>query len=93
MHNVAVRVVFDPAKNTANRRKHGIDLGDASPVLDDPYVVTVEDEDADGERRFVSLGRDALGRLVVVVWTEREDTIRLLSARKASRGEGKHYKG
>ncbi len=93
MHNRVVRVVFDPAKNTINRRKHGIDLSDAEAVLDDPCVVTIEDKEAEDEQRFISLGKDALGRLLVVIWTEREETIRLLSARKASRGEGKNYRG
>lgn len=88
-----VRVIFDPAKNSINRRKHGIDLHDAEAVLDDPRVVTIEDEDAEDEQRFISLGKDALGRLLVVVWAERKETIRLLSARKASREEGKNYRG
>ncbi len=51
----------------------------------------IEDPDAEGERRFVTLGMDALGRILVVVYTPRGDRIRLISARKASRGEVGQY--
>jgi hypothetical protein len=54
--------------------------------------MTKEDPDAEGERRFITLGLDSLGRLVVVVFTCRgEDKIRLISARKATRKEEKKY--
>jgi uncharacterized DUF497 family protein len=70
-------------------------LGDhlRDPAVDDSFVLTLEDTDAHGESRYVSLGRDAFGRILVVVWTEREDSIRLISARKASPGEARHYPG
>jgi uncharacterized protein len=47
--------------------------------------------DAEGERRFVTLGMDALGRVLVVVHTPRADRVRIISARKASRGETEQY--
>jgi uncharacterized DUF497 family protein len=49
------------------------------------------DPDAAGERRFVTLGMDALGRVLVVIHTQREERTRLISARKASRGESEQY--
>ena len=52
---------------------------------------TIEDPDAIGEQRFVSLGMDALGRVLVVVHTQREERTRVISARKASRGESEQY--
>lgn len=52
---------------------------------------TIEDPDPIGEQRFVSLGMDALGRVLVVVHTQREERTRVISARKASRGESEQY--
>jgi uncharacterized DUF497 family protein len=63
----------------------------SSQALRDPQAVTIEDPDADGEQRFVTLGADALGRVLVVVHAVRGDRVRLISARKASRGELGQY--
>ncbi|MFM8770103.1 MAG: BrnT family toxin [Rubrivivax sp.] len=54
-------------------------------------ALTVEDPDSEGEQRFVTLGMDALGRVLVVIHTPREGATRLISARKASRGESEQY--
>lgn len=54
-------------------------------------AVTIDDPDAEGEQRFVTLGMDALGRLLVVVHTPRGDRVRLISARKATKGEVEQY--
>ena len=82
---------FDPAKAQANLRKHGVSFSHAEQALRDPMAVTIEDPDAMGEQRFVTLGMDALGRVLVVVHTQREERTRLISARKASRGESEQY--
>ncbi|MFN7573328.1 MAG: BrnT family toxin [Betaproteobacteria bacterium] len=84
-------VEFDPTKARDNLRKHGVGFAHAEQVLRDPMAVTVEDPDAEGEQRFVTLGMDALGRLLVIVHTPRGHRTRLISARKASRGEAEHY--
>jgi uncharacterized DUF497 family protein len=54
-------------------------------------ALTIEDESAEEEQRFVSIGSDALNRIMVVVYTYREDDIRLISARRATRKERKAY--
>lgn len=82
---------WDPAKAAANRRKHGIDFADAVGVFDDEYALRREDPDAVDEQRFVALGWDTLGRIVVVVYTYRGEDIRLISARKATKKEREHY--
>ena len=51
----------------------------------------MEDEDAEGEDRYVAMGQDAMGRVLVIVYTYRGDTIRLISARPATRKEIKVY--
>lgn len=91
MHNGDVDIEFDPAKARANLRKHGISFTDAEQSLRDPFALTIEDPDAVGEQRFVTLGMDTLGRVLVVVHAMRGDRIRLISARKASKGEAEQY--
>ena len=91
MHNNDVEFEFDPAKAQANLRKHSVSFSHAEQALRDPMAVTMEDPDAIGEQRFVSLGMDALGRVLVVVHTQREERTRVISARKASRGESEQY--
>lgn len=91
MHTVGPDIEFDPEKARANLRKHGVDFAHAEQSLRDPFAVTIEDPDARGERRFVTLGMDALGRVLVVVHTERGDRVRLISPRRASRGEREQY--
>lgn len=82
---------FDPAKARTNLRKHGISFSHAEQALRDPMACTIEDPDSTGELRFVTLGMDALGRVLVVVHTQRGERTRLISARKASRGEADRY--
>lgn len=84
-------IEFDPDKAHANLRKHGVGFAHAEQALRDPSALTVEDPDAVGEQRFVTLGMDALGRLIVVVHSQRGERTRLISARKASRGEAEKY--
>jgi Uncharacterized protein conserved in bacteria len=77
-----------------NLRDHHVDLADAVGVFFDDRALTTEDVDAEGEQRLVTMGRDFLDRVLIVVYTERgEDEIRLISARKASPGERKMYAG
>ncbi len=89
-YNDLVKWEWDPSKAALNRRKHGVDFADAVPALEDEQAITVED-DRHEERRYVTLGLDPEGRLLVVVYTWRAGTIRIISARKADRGERRDY--
>lgn len=82
---------FDPKKNAANLAKHGISLADAEPVLSDTMALTAEDESAEGEARFVTIGMDFFGRLLYVVWTQRGEDVRFISARRADKKEREAY--
>jgi uncharacterized DUF497 family protein len=62
-------VRWDPAKAKANFRKHGVRFSDAESVLFDPLGLSMEDAEAEGEQRFISIGRDSVGRVLVVVYT------------------------
>jgi len=83
-------VGWDRDKAEANRAKHRIDFADAATVLTDEQALTCPDVDPD-ENRFVTLGRDALGRVLVVAYSWRGDEPRLISARKASPSERRQY--
>jgi len=87
-----VEFEWDPAKARENIRVHGISFAVAVGVFGDELAMTKEDPDTEGERRFITLGLDSLGRLLVVVFTCRgEETVRLISARKATRKEERKY--
>lgn len=77
-------------KAAANLRKHGIDFADAVSVFSDDLAITIPDERFD-EERFVTIGVDAFGRVLIVVYTMRKDEIRIISARKATRQERQQY--
>lgn len=81
---------WDPTKASANARKHRVRFADAVAVFHDDAALTLRDE-AVGEERHVTLGLDALGRVLVVVWTQRPGAIRLISARKATAREQAQY--
>ncbi len=82
---------WDPEKADANVAKHGIHFPNACIALEDDNALTFEDESAGEERRWVSLGLDDLGRVLVVVYTWRGSSIRLISARTATKRERKDY--
>jgi hypothetical protein len=84
---------FDPEKGAANEAKHGVTFAEAEAVLFDPMGLTWEDDAAEGEARFVTVGLGALARVLVVVWTERGDDYRLISARVATSTERRRYEG
>ena len=82
---------FDPKKNAINLRKHGVSLSEGDGVLNDPLALTIEDPSAEGEQRLVTLGANAFGELMVVVWTGRGDEIRTISVRRATAKERRSY--
>lgn len=81
---------WDNDKAAANLRKHGIDFADAVSVFADDLAITIPDERFD-EERFITVGMDAFGRVLVVVYTWRGDEIRVISARQATRREREQY--
>ncbi len=82
---------FDPKKDAANLKKHGVSLSESDGVLNDPLALTVEDDAAEGEQRFVTIGMNAFGSLMVVVHTPRGSGSRTISVRKADPKERRNY--
>jgi uncharacterized protein len=85
-----VEAEWDPAKAKANLRKHGIRFADAVTALEDVRAISVREERV-GEERWISVGTDSFGRILVVVYTWREERVRVISARPATRRETRQY--
>ena len=84
-------IVWNLAKAAANKLKHRISFSDLEPVFSDHYAISLEDPDSNCESRYLKIGLDAMGRIVVVVYTYQDSLIRIISARKASKSECKAY--
>jgi uncharacterized protein len=81
---------WDLNKDKSNYKKHGVRFADAVGVFEDENAITINDEHA-REDRFITIGRDFLSRILVVVYTFRDIVIRIISARKATAREKKIY--
>ncbi|HXU33178.1 MAG TPA: BrnT family toxin [Thermoanaerobaculia bacterium] len=87
-----MRFEWDPSKAAANLRKHDVSFEEAAGAFDDDLSATFPDPDHSfGEARFITYGLGADGKLLVVSYTEREGTIRIVSAREATTKERKRY--
>jgi uncharacterized protein len=88
-----VEFAWDERKNRINKRRHGVSFETASAVFDDPYHLTRQDREVDGEPRWQTIGIVHGIHVLLVAHTvdEDEDSIRILSARKATRRERTMY--
>ena len=91
-YNIKVEFEWDSKKAISNLKKHGVDFADAVTVLEDERAITIPD-DYPNEDRFITVGMDSFGQILVVVYTWRETRSRIISARKATAKEIKQYKG
>lgn len=83
---------WDPKKADANRRKHDTSFDEAATVFLDPMAVSGPDPDHSlGEERYITFGMSRLGRLLAVCHTHSPGTIRIITARRVTRGERKLY--
>ena len=83
---------WDPNKAKTNLAKHGVGFDEATTVFDDSFSLTITDPDhSQTEDRWISVARSHLGKLLVVVYTERGDNVPVISARLASKRERKQY--
>ncbi len=86
-----MEIEFDPVKSASNLKKHSVSFQEAASCLLDPMALVMEDQDAESEQRFVLVGMSSEMRLLTLCYTLRGETIRLISARKATRKEGNYY--
>jgi len=87
---VHMQYEWDPKKTASNFKKHDVGFADLVTVFTDDRALTMDDSQPD-EERHITLGMDALGRVLVVVYTWRGDRIRIISARHATPSEIKQY--
>ena len=87
-----MRFEWDSAKANKNIRKHGVSFSEAVSVFYDPLATTGADPDrSEAEERFVTFGYSSGGHLIAVSHAERDDVIRIVSARRATRTERQIY--
>lgn len=89
---MTLRITWDPAKAAQNLKKHGVSFDEAREVFNDSFRSTVLDEDhSDEEDRYVSIGVTIVGKLLILFYTHRGETVRLITARQPTRSETRHY--
>ncbi len=87
-----VNFEWDPAKARQNRRKHRVSFQEAATVFGDPLAITYPDPDHSvSEQRFITVGMSGAGRVLMLAHLDRNENIRIISARKTTRRERKHY--
>lgn len=87
-----IRFDWDGQKARSNLAKHGVSFDEAKTVFEDPFAITIPDPDhSDEEMRFIDLGYSRNNRLLIVVYTERNNLIRIISSREADKNERKQY--
>ena len=87
-----VHFAWDPAKAAANLRKHGVSFDEASTVFRNPLAAVLPDPTHSQQgHRLLIMGHSAAGRLLLVVFVERVDQIRIISAREPSAREHREY--
>jgi hypothetical protein len=87
-----VNFEWDPGKARQNHRKHRISFQEAATVFGDPLAVTYPDPDhSASEQRFITVGMSSVGRVLIVAHLDRNENIRIISARKTTQRERKHY--
>ena len=88
----AKRIVWDERKNRLNQTKHRIKFETASDIFFDPLALTVADTDHSWQEfRFISIGKTKAQKLLIVFYTETDEEIRLISARRPTRAERLSY--
>lgn len=89
---MALGFEWDPSKDASNTEKHGVTFEEASTVFSDPLSITIGDPDhSEEEFRFLTIGISVHNRIIVVIHTDRSESIRLISARSATPRERRYY--
>jgi uncharacterized protein len=87
-----MRFEWNDNKAIRNLSKHGVSFDEAKTVFNDPLYVDFYDPDhSDDEERYLIAGKSNRGRLLIVSYTERQDSIRVISAREVTRSEREAY--
>lgn len=89
---MALKFDWDEQKAIANLRKHKVSFDEGKTVFNDPFAITIDDPDHSLEEdRYIDIGRSGKGRVIIVSYTERADSIRIISCRRATTIERSKY--
>ncbi len=90
---MAILFKWSPEKARTNRKKHGISFEEAATVFGDPLAITITDPDhsSPGDERIITIGQSRRSILLIVVHSEKEDVVRIISARRATARETRDY--
>src|SRR6185437_986523 len=88
----AIEFEWYPSKAERNIRKHGVSFEEASTIFGDRRLLTVPDvEHSDDEERYLAIGKSEQGRLITLIFTDRSERIRMISARLSEPWERREY--
>ena len=83
---------WDPEKDLENQASHGVSFDEASAVFGDPFAITIDDPDhSSDEHRMLTSGCSGRQRLIIVAHTDRDERIRIISARNVTAAERHDY--
>ncbi len=83
---------WDESKEKANMRKHNVGFDEGKTIFNDPFLLTFPDMDnSDDEERYISIGLSDRDRILVLIHTDRQGRIRIISCRKATTRERRYY--
>lgn len=89
---MTIRFEWDEKKAIINKRKHDVSFDEAQTVFSDAFsIIKADIGHSDNEERQLIVGMSRKNRMIIISFTEREDVVRLVNARKATRNERKQY--
>lgn len=87
-----MKIEWDENKAASNLQKHKVSFDEAQTIFDDPLAATIDDPDHSfEEQRFITIGESSANRLLIVSHTLEPEKVRIISARKPTRGERESY--
>jgi len=86
-----MNIEYDLAKAESNFRKHGVSFNEAATAILDENALVMEDVDSKDENRWILIGLSSEAQLLTVIYTVRDEFVRIISARKSTKKEAKYY--
>ena len=91
MYTRQMNIEYDLAKAESNFRKHGVSFNEAATAILDENALVMEDVDSKDENRWILIGLSSEAQLLTVIYTVRDEFVRIISARKSTKKEAKYY--
>jgi uncharacterized DUF497 family protein len=91
MYTRQMNIEYDLAKAESNFRKHGASFNEAATAILDENALVMEDVDSEDENRWILVGLSSEAQLLTVIYTVRDEFVRIISARKSTKNEARYY--